>query len=125
MGAVRLKRVYDEASPEDGTRVLVDRLWPRGLSREAAKVDLWLKDVAPSDALRHWFNHAPERWPEFRKRYRAEFVEKSEDIKSEDLKSDDTKSEDLETLRRLGGRQKAGDAAVRGKGQLSATMPWC
>jgi uncharacterized protein YeaO (DUF488 family) len=101
MGVVRLKRVYDEAAPEDGTRVLVDRLWPRGLSREAAKVDLWLKDVAPSDKLRHWFNHDPERWPEFRKRYRAEFAEKSEDIKSEDLKSEDLKSEHLETLRRL------------------------
>ena len=66
--------------------MLVDRLWPRGLSREAAKVDLWLKDLAPSDKLRHWFNHDPERWPEFRKRYRAELAEKSED---------------LETLRRL------------------------
>jgi uncharacterized protein YeaO (DUF488 family) len=96
MGAVHLKRVYDDASPEDGTRVLVDRLWPRGLSREVAKVDLWLKDVAPSDKLRHWFNHDTERWPEFRKRYRAEFAENSEDIKSEDAKS-----EDLETLRRL------------------------
>ena len=86
MSVVHLKRVYDEASPEDGTRVLVDRLWPRGLTREAAKVDLWLKDLAPSDKLRHWFNHDPERWPEFRKRYRAELAEESED---------------LETLRRL------------------------
>jgi uncharacterized protein YeaO (DUF488 family) len=88
MGAVHLKRVYDDAVPEDGTRVLVDRLWPRGLSREAAKVDLWLKVLAPSDKLRHWFNHDPERWPEFRKRYRAELAEKSEDTKSEDTKSE-------------------------------------
>jgi uncharacterized protein YeaO (DUF488 family) len=79
MGVIRLKRVYDDASPDDGTRALVDRLWPRGLSREAAKVDLWLKDVAPSDALRRWFNHDPERWPEFRQRYRAELPENSED----------------------------------------------
>ena len=106
MGVVRLKRVYDEASPEDGTRVLVDRLWPRGRSREAAKVDLWLKDVAPSDKLRHWFNHDPERWPEFRKRYRAELAEESEDTKSEDMKSEDTKSKELETLRRLAAGNK-------------------
>jgi uncharacterized protein YeaO (DUF488 family) len=72
MGVIRLKRVYEGASPDDGTRVLVDRLWPRGLSR-------WLKDVAPSDALRRWFNHDPERWPEFRKRYRAELPKNSED----------------------------------------------
>jgi len=101
MGAVHLKRVYDDASPEDGTRVLVDRLWPRGLTREAAKVDLWLKDVAPSDKLRHWFNHDPERWPEFRKRYRAELAGKSKDTKSEDLKSGD-----FETLRRLAAGNK-------------------
>jgi uncharacterized protein YeaO (DUF488 family) len=92
MGVVRLKRVYEDASPEDGTRVLVDRLWPRGRGREAAKVDLWLKDVAPSDELRHCFNHELERWPEFRKRYRAELGEKSEDTKSEDMKSEDMKS---------------------------------
>jgi uncharacterized protein YeaO (DUF488 family) len=96
MAVVRLKRVYDDASPDDGTRVLVDRLWPRGRSREAVKVDLWLKDVAPSDKLRHWFNHDPVRWPEFRKRYRAELAERPEDTKSED-----TKSKELETLRRL------------------------
>ena len=108
---VRLKRVYDNAVPEDGTRVLVDRLWPRGLSREAAKVDLWLKDVAPSDKLRHWFNHDPERWPEFRKRSARS-----------SRKSRKTQSRRLE-IRRLGdaapagGRQQAGDAAVRGKGQ--------
>jgi uncharacterized protein YeaO (DUF488 family) len=106
MAEVRLKRVYDDASPDDGTRVLVDRLWPRGRSREAAKVDLWLKDVAPSDKLRHWFNHNPERWPEFRKRYRAELAEESEDTKSEDMKSEDSKSEDLETLRRLAAGNK-------------------
>jgi uncharacterized protein YeaO (DUF488 family) len=106
MGVVHLKRVYDDVSPEDGTRVLVDRLWPRGLSREAAKVGLWLKDLAPSDKLRHWFNHDPERWPEFRKRYRAELAEESEDTKSEDLKSEDTKSKELETLRRLAAGNK-------------------
>ena len=117
MGTVRLKRVYDEALPEDGTRVLVDRLWPRGRSREAAKVDLWLKDVAPSDKLRHWFNHDPERWPEFRKRYRAELAEESEDTKSEDTKSERLEIGRLGDAAPAGGRQQAGDAAVRGKRQ--------
>ena len=65
-----LKRVYAPASPEDGRRVLVERLWPRGLRKEEAGVDLWLKEVAPSHALRRWFHEAPEaRWPAFRERY--------------------------------------------------------
>lgn len=67
-----LKRVYDTPSPDDGFRILTDRLWPRGLSKERAKVDLWAKDVAPSGDLRKWFGHDPEKWTEFKKRYRAE-----------------------------------------------------
>jgi uncharacterized protein YeaO (DUF488 family) len=74
MAAVALKRVYEPAEPEDGTRVLVDRLWPRGLRKEKADLDLWAKDVAPSAALRRWFAHKPERWQEFEKRYRAELA---------------------------------------------------
>ena len=70
--SVTLKRVYDAASPNDGTRVLVDRLWPRGLTKERAKLDLWLKDIAPSPALRTWFAHDPERWDEFKVQYVAE-----------------------------------------------------
>lgn len=70
--ALHLKRVYDEPAKSDGTRILVDRIWPRGLTKEKAHVDLWLKDVAPSDELRKWFGHDPARWPEFRARYRAE-----------------------------------------------------
>jgi uncharacterized protein YeaO (DUF488 family) len=66
------KRVYDPPARDDGFRVLVDRLWPRGLSKVRAKVDLWLKDVAPSNALRKWFGHDPARWSEFVRRYRAE-----------------------------------------------------
>ena len=68
----KLKRVYDEPSPDDGFRVLVERLWPRGVSKERAGLDLWLKDVAPSPELRKWFNHDPARWKEFQKRYTAE-----------------------------------------------------
>ena len=69
---VRLKRAYEPPDRADGTRVLVDRLWPRGVSKEKAAVKLWLKDLAPSTELRKWFGHDPERWPEFRKRYAAE-----------------------------------------------------
>jgi uncharacterized protein YeaO (DUF488 family) len=74
MSTVRLKRAYDPAGPEDGTRILVDRLWPRGLSRDEAKVDHWLKDVAPSTELRRWFGHDPAKWTEFRRRYEAELA---------------------------------------------------
>ena len=72
MPAPVLKRVYDAPAGSDGMRVLVDRLWPRGLSRDRAKVDLWLKDIAPSDALRHAFHAEPERWDHFREAYRDE-----------------------------------------------------
>ena len=71
---VRLKRVYEAPGPEDGFRVLVDRLWPRGVSKERAALDLWLKDVGPSDGLRRWYGHVPERWPEFQRRYREELA---------------------------------------------------
>ncbi len=69
---IRIKRVYEPAEASDGQRVLVDRLWPRGVSKEKAELTLWLKDIAPSDELRHWFDHVPERWEEFRKRYARE-----------------------------------------------------
>jgi uncharacterized protein YeaO (DUF488 family) len=80
MKPVRVKRVYDVPSPDDGVRVLVDRLWPRGLKRETAKIDLWLKDVAPSDGLRRWFGHDPSRWAQFEKRYRAELAKNAEPV---------------------------------------------
>ncbi|HVV26227.1 MAG TPA: DUF488 domain-containing protein [Candidatus Saccharimonadales bacterium] len=70
--AVNIKRIYDEAAPADGYRVLVDRLWPRGVSKERARLDAWLKDVAPSPELRVWFGHKPERFAEFTARYEAE-----------------------------------------------------
>jgi uncharacterized protein YeaO (DUF488 family) len=71
-GRLRIKRIYEPADQADGTRVLVDRVWPRGMTKERAAVALWLKDIAPSPALRKWFGHDPQRWPEFRARYRAE-----------------------------------------------------
>lgn len=71
-GAIRTARAYDEPAPGGGKRFLVDRLWPRGLSKERAKLEGWVKDVAPSDELRRWFGHEPERWEEFRRRYHDE-----------------------------------------------------
>lgn len=71
---VALKRVYDEPAASDGKRVLVERLWPRGLSKERVHIDLWLKEVAPSPKLRTWFGHDPEKWGEFRRRYEAELA---------------------------------------------------
>jgi uncharacterized protein YeaO (DUF488 family) len=73
-GEVRLKRVYEKPTRDDGMRVLVDRLWPRGLSRLDAGADLWLKEVAPSPGLRRWFDHDVRRWTRFRARYRAELA---------------------------------------------------
>ena len=69
---IKLKRVYLPAAKADGCRVLVDRLWPRGLSKRKAAVDHWLRDVSPSTVLRKWYGHEPERWPEFRRRYAKE-----------------------------------------------------
>jgi len=69
---IRIKRVYETPDKEDGTRVLVDRLWPRGLTKEKAKVDLWLKEIAPSTELRKWFGHDPDKWEEFKTRYQGE-----------------------------------------------------
>ncbi len=69
---LQVKRAYAPPAPDDGQRVLVDRLWPRGLSRNAAQLDHWLKETAPSDALRRWFGHGPARWEEFRRRYLEE-----------------------------------------------------
>ncbi|WP_305907760.1 DUF488 domain-containing protein [Methylomarinum sp. Ch1-1] len=69
---IRTKRIYDPASDEDGFRVLVDRLWPRGMTKERAQVDLWLKDTAPSTTLRKWFAHDPSKWASFKRRYFAE-----------------------------------------------------
>ena len=70
--SIALKRAYDEPVTSDGTRVLVERLWPRGLSKERAHIDLWLKDVAPSTELRKWYNHDPQKFQEFRRRYEIE-----------------------------------------------------
>jgi uncharacterized protein YeaO (DUF488 family) len=82
MASIRLKRVYEEPSPDDGLRILVERLWPRGLSKRRAAVDEWMKDIAPSPELRRWFGHDPAKWEEFRGRYWAE-LERNQDAVAE------------------------------------------
>ena len=77
---VKIKRVYEEAKREDGKRILVDRLWPRGLTKAEAKVDLWLKDIAPSIDLRKWFGHEPSKWEEFKRRYSAELERNNDQL---------------------------------------------
>ncbi len=88
---ISTKRIYDAPAPSDGHRVLVDRLWPRGLKKEAAEIDEWLKELAPSTELRRWFGHKHDRWPEFEARYRAELASPAA-------------AEDLDRLRKLGRR---------------------
>lgn len=81
---IKLKRAYEAASADDGVRILVERLWPRGISKERAKIDEWLKQLSPSPELRKWFGHDPEKWEEFQKRYRKELEQNQEMAK--DLK---------------------------------------
>ncbi len=76
-----IKRVYEKPDEGDGIRVLVDRLWPRGLKKEEAKIDHWTKEIAPSDNLRKWFDHKEERWQEFKNRYKKELKDKNELLK--------------------------------------------
>jgi len=75
---IRVKRVYEPASPQDGARFLVDRLWPRGIKKEAVAAGAWLKEVAPSNELRHWYGHEPDKWEEFQRRYAAELESRPE-----------------------------------------------
>lgn len=82
MADFKLKRVYEPKEPGDGLRVLVDRLWPRGLSKEKAGLDLWDKNIAPSTELRRWFNHETDKWAEFEKRYRAELDRNQEEVRA-------------------------------------------
>jgi uncharacterized protein YeaO (DUF488 family) len=79
---VKIKRVYEDVGKDDGTRVMVDRLWPRGLKKEDIKINLWLKEVAPSNELRKWFSHDPSRWKEFCKRYKQELTKHEEKKKA-------------------------------------------
>lgn len=77
---IAIKRVYEKPTKADGKRILVDRLWPRGLTKEKAAIDLWLKDIAPTTDLRKWFGHDPDKWKEFQKRYRQELKKNKEQV---------------------------------------------
>jgi uncharacterized protein YeaO (DUF488 family) len=77
---IAIKRIYEEPVPGDGARILVDRLWPRGVSKERAKLDLWLKDIAPSTELREWFGHDPKKWIGFQKKYKIELANNAEPV---------------------------------------------
>ncbi len=77
---IKIKRVYDKPSRDDGKRILVDRLWPRGLTKEEARIDAWVKELAPSNALRTWYRHDPDKWNEFRKCFFSELHDREEDV---------------------------------------------
>src|SRR5512135_3039626 len=78
---IKIKRVYDRSSQDDGKRILIDRLWPRGLKKEDARIDEWLKEIAPSNELRKWFNHDPNKWSEFKKKFFTELLGKRDMVK--------------------------------------------
>lgn len=80
MKTIKVKRIYDDPSKNDGYRILIDRIWPRGVSKEDAKLDDWNKDIAPSDKLRKWFDHDPDKFDEFANKYRKELDDKKEDL---------------------------------------------
>lgn len=80
MKTIRIKRIYEDPSKNDGHRILVDRIWPRGVSKEDAQLDDWPKDIAPSDELRKWFDHDPDKFDEFDKKYRKELKDKKEEL---------------------------------------------
>ncbi len=80
MNAIKIKRIYDDRSNDDGYRILIDRIWPRGVSKEDAKLDAWNKDIAPSDKLRKWFDHDPDKFDEFAKKYRRELDDQKENL---------------------------------------------
>ena len=113
---IRIARVYETPAKNDGWRVLVDRLWPRGLKKKVAGVDEWMKEIAPSNELRKWFGHKPERWPEFQKRYRAELGKKKELLKK--LRQIEKKRGTVTLL--FGARDEEHNQAVVIRGFLSA-----
>ena len=105
---ITIKRIYEPNNPQDGCRVLVDRLWPRGVSKEKAALDLWMKDIGPSTELRQWFGHDPNKWAEFQKKYRAELKNKGEML--DELRNLDKKHNQLTLL--YGARDQEHNEAV-------------
>ena len=110
MEHIQIKRVYEPPAKTDGFRVLVDRVWPRGLSKSDAAVDLWMKDVAPSTELRKWFNHEPARWKVFQEKYRAELRQRSSEL--DELKAHAAKRTPHPDLQRQGYGAQSGLGAA-------------
>lgn len=106
---LKIKRVYEKSSKDDGFRILVDRLWPHGLSKEKAKIDLWLKDIGVSTELRKWFSHDPKKWAEFKRRFYAELRTKKDSIA---VLMDKIKTEDNVTLVYASKEEKFNNAAA-------------
>ena len=77
---IKIKRIYEDYSETDGFRILIDRLWPRGVTQKRAKIDLWLKEVTPSDKLRKWYSHDPQKWSEFQNKYKTELIDKLDSL---------------------------------------------
>ena len=107
---ITIKRIYEEASEKDGYRVLVDRLWPRGISKEGAQLDKWNKEIAPSTELRKWFDHREERFPEFAKKYQAEL---------------DSKEDEIERLRTIAKKQQITLIYAAKNGKFNQAMVLC
>src|SRR3546814_3742294 len=99
---LKIKRIYQKAGDKDGVRILIDGIWPRGINKDGAKIDFWLKEIAPSSGLRKWFSHDPEKWPEFCKRYYKELSLKQEPVQKllDILRSEEHTSE-LKSLMRI------------------------
>ncbi len=115
MTEYRIQRIYDDPTDGDGWRVLIDRLWPRGVSKERAALDVWAKELSPSTELRHWFNHTPEKFEEFTRRYRAELESSEESLRAADeLRDRQRKPPEPEKDRghRAGARRRADRAAA-------------
>jgi len=96
--AIQLKRIYESSAEDDGIRILVDRLWPRGVSKEKAKLDYWLKDIGPSHELRKWFNHDPDKFSDFKKRYQAELESGEQNKALKKLKAIVTEHKDQKNI---------------------------
>lgn len=105
---LKIKRVYEKPAKDDGWRVLVDRLWPRGMKKESAHIDVWMKEVAPTDALRKWFAHDPAKWNEFQKRYRGELSKVKDSVA--ELKTMAARHKDLTLL--FGAKDQTHNQAV-------------
>ena len=124
--SVRTKRIYEAAESGDGMRILVDRLWPRGVSKEDAALDRWIKDLAPFDELRRWFDHDPERWDEFSNRYKDELAHQQDVIDElRELAEDETVNKNEEPVHRSPSKHRPHRTPGRTSSTKISTCPVC